>query len=120
MQDETAKNANPVVVLEYGYWKSRFGGQRDVIGQPLLINGRAFEIVGVAPEHFDSAIGGFKPCIFVPVTMVEYAIPWRTPLDDLKNHQSVWLPLVARLKPGVFRLLGWKAVEPAGVVAAVV
>ena len=103
MQDETAKNSNPVVVLGYGYWKSRFGGQSNVIGQPLMINGRAFEIVGVAPEHFDSAIGGFKPAYFIPVTMLYTVMSWRELRDDLMNHQAIYLTLVARLKPGVTR-----------------
>jgi putative ABC transport system permease protein len=100
-QDETEKNANPVVVLSYDYWRTRFGGAQDIVGQTVLINGHSFTIVGVAPSHFDSAIGGFRPGVFVPVTMIEYAIPWRAPLDDLKNHSSAWLTLVARLKPGV-------------------
>ncbi len=100
-QDDTAKNANPVVVLSYNYWKTRFGASRDVVGQTVLINGHPFTILGVAPINFDSAIGGYKPGIFVPVSMVEVAIPWRAPIDDLNNHRSVWLTLVARLKPGV-------------------
>jgi len=102
-QDETVKNANPVVVLGYGYWKSRFGGQSNVIGQPLMINGRAFEIVGVAPAHFDSAIGGFKPAYYIPLTMLYTVMPWRERRDDLANHQAIYLTLVARLKPGVTR-----------------
>jgi putative ABC transport system permease protein len=100
-QDETAKNANAVVVLSYDYWRTRFDASRNVLGQTLLINGHPFTIVGVAPSHFDSAIGGYKPAVFVPVTMVEYATPWRAQLDDLNNHKSAWLTLVARLKPGV-------------------
>jgi predicted permease len=100
-QDETGKNANPVVVLSYDYWRTRFGASRDVIGQTVLVNGHPFTVVGVTPSHFDSAIGGYKPGVFVPVTMIEQAIPWRAPLDDLKNHQSAWLTIVARLKPGV-------------------
>jgi len=100
-QDETAKDANPVAVLSYGYWKSHFAGERDIAGQTVLINGHPFTIVGVAPKNFDSAIGGYKPGVFVPITMVGIAIPWRVPLNDLNNHQSVWLTLVARLKPGV-------------------
>ncbi|HKF49891.1 MAG TPA: ABC transporter permease [Terracidiphilus sp.] len=100
-QDETAKNANAVVVLSYDYWRTNFGASAGVIGQTILINGHPFTIIGVAPRHFDSAIGGAKPSVFVPVTMVEQAIPWRTPLDDLNNHQSAWLTIVARLKPGV-------------------
>lgn len=100
-QDDTAKNANPVVVLSYGYWKTRFAASRDVIGQTVLINGHSFTILGVAPENFDSAIGGYKPGLFIPVSMVEIALPWRAPMDDLNNHKSLWLTLVARLKPGM-------------------
>jgi putative ABC transport system permease protein len=103
MQDESAKDANPVVVLGNEYWKGRFGGRRDVIGQTLTLNGRAFEIVGVAPDHFDSAIGGFKPAFFLPMTMLYTVMPWRARRDDLTNHQAIYLTLVARLKPGVTR-----------------
>ena len=100
-QDETTKNANPVVVLSYDYWRTRFGAAANIVGQAILVNGHPFTVVGVAPQNFDSAIGGYKPGVFIPVTMIEQAIPWRAPLDDLKNHQSVWLTAVARLKPGV-------------------
>jgi len=100
-QDETAKNANPVVVLSYDYWRTTLGASPSVVGQTILVNGHPFTIVGVAQDHFDSAIGGYKPAVFVPVTMVEQVIPWRAQLDDLKNHQSAWLTMVARLKPGV-------------------
>ena len=100
-QDETEKNANPVVVLSYEYWRTRFGAAQDIIGQTVLINGHTFSVAGVAPSSFDSAIGGYRPGVFVPVTMIEYALPWRAPLDDLKNHKSAWMTLVARLKPGV-------------------
>jgi predicted permease len=100
-QDDTVKNANPVVVLSYDYWKTRFGASRDAVGQTVLINGHSFTIIGVAPENFDSAIGGYKPGVFIPISMVEIAMPWMAPRDDLNNHQSIWLTLVARLKPGV-------------------
>jgi len=100
-QDETGKNANSVAVLSYDYWRTRFDGSPTIVGQSILVNGHPFTVVGVAPAHFDSAIGAFRPSMFVPVTMVEQAIPWRTPIDDLKNHRSVWLTVVARLKPGV-------------------
>ena len=100
-QDDTVKNANPVAVLSYNYWKTRFAGARDVAGQTVLINGHSFTILGVAPPNFDSAIGGYKPGVFVPMSMVEAAMPWMAPRDDLNNHQSVWLVMVARLKPGV-------------------
>ncbi|MGA9667836.1 MAG: ABC transporter permease [Terracidiphilus sp.] len=100
-QDDTAKNANPVLVLSYNYWKTRFGASANVVGQTVLINGHSFTILGVAPQNFDSAIGGYKPDVFIPISMVEIAMPWMAPRDDLNNHQSVWLTIVARLKPGV-------------------
>jgi predicted permease len=100
-QDDTAKNSNPVLVLSYNYWKTRFGRARDVIGQTVLVNGHAFTILGVAPQNFDSAIGGFRPGVFIPISMVEVAMPGSAPADVLNNHQSVWLSVVARLKPGV-------------------
>jgi len=100
-QDDTAKNANPVLVLSYNYWKTRFGAASDVVGQTVLINGHPFTVLGVAPLNFDSAIGGYKPGVFLPISMSEIAMPWTVPLDNLNNHHSAWLTLVARLKPGV-------------------
>ena len=101
--DDTAKNSNPVVVLGYDYWRVHFNASPDVVGKPVLINGHPFTIVGVAPDNFNSAIDGNKPGVFIPVCMVEVAMPWVAPRDDLNNHKSVWLTLIGRLKPGVTR-----------------
>jgi len=102
-EDDAVKNSNPVVVLSYNYWKSRFAAASDVPGQTVLIDGRAFTILGVAPENFSSAIGGYQPRVFLPMSMVDVVMPQSVPLDNLNNHQSLWLTLVARLKPGVSR-----------------
>jgi predicted permease len=101
--DDTATNANPVVVLSYDYWKTRFNASPEVVGKDVLINGHAFTILGVAPEGFHSAIDGYTPGVFLPISMTETAMPWVAPRDDLNNHNSVWLTLIARLKPGVSR-----------------
>jgi putative ABC transport system permease protein len=111
-QDDTAKNANPVLVLSYNYWKTRFGAARDVAGQTVLINGHAFTILGVGPENFDSAIGGYRPGVFIPMNMVEVAMPGIAPDDVLNSHQSVWLTMVARLKPGVSMSLAQASLGP--------
>jgi putative ABC transport system permease protein len=111
-QDDTAKNANPVMVLSYNYWKTRFAASDDVVGQTALINGHPFTILGVAPQNFDSAIGGYRPGVFLPVSMVEVAMPGAAPRDELNNHQSVWLTLVARLKPGVTQAQAQASLEP--------
>ena len=100
-QDDTDKGANPELVLSYAYWKSRFAGSTAVIGQTVRINGHPFTIVGVAPEAFQTAIGGYKPGVFLPMSMSEIAMPSIAPRDTLNNHQFLWLTLIARLKPGV-------------------
>jgi putative ABC transport system permease protein len=100
-QDDTAKNANPQLVLTYAYWQTRFSGSRDVLGQTVRINGQPFTIVGVAPENFQTAIGGYKPGLFIPLSMSEVALPWLAPSTPLNNHKYIWLTLIARLKPGV-------------------
>jgi putative ABC transport system permease protein len=100
-QDDTVKGANPVLVLGYDYWKTRFAASREIVGQSVLINGHPFTVVGVAPENFHSAIGGYKPGIFLPISMCEVAMPWTVSRENLTNHMSVWLTLVARRKPEV-------------------
>jgi len=99
-QDDTAKNANPQLVLSYAYWKAHFSASPDVIGQSVHINGHPFTIVGVAPENFQTAIGGYKPGLFLPISMSDIAMPWRTSVDSFNNHQAIWLTLIARLQPG--------------------
>jgi putative ABC transport system permease protein len=110
--DNTVKNGNPVVVIGHDYWKSRFNSQTDVVGKPLLINGHPFTILGVAPAGFSSAIDGYKPKVFLPITMVETAMPWMAARDNLNSHQSVWLTLIARLKPGVTRQMAESSLGP--------
>jgi putative ABC transport system permease protein len=111
-QDDTAKNANSQLVLSYAYWKSRFAASPAVIGQTVRVNGHPFTIVGVAPENFQTAIGGYQPGLFVPVSMSEIAMPWTATRDNLTNHRSLWLTLIARLKPGVTITQAQASVEP--------
>ena len=84
-QDDTAKDANPQLVLSYAYWKSRFAGSPSVIGQTVHINGQPFTIVGVAPEAFQTAIGGYKPGLFLPISMADIALPSMAPRDPLEQ-----------------------------------
>jgi predicted permease len=45
-------NAPLTTVLTYGYWQRRFGGDESVLGQRLMIDNLAHEIVGVMPRNF--------------------------------------------------------------------
>ncbi len=48
--EEDNLNAPPVAILSYGLWKRRFGGDRQVIGRIVKVNGRATTVVGVMPD----------------------------------------------------------------------
>ena len=47
---EDKKGAEPVVIVGYGLWKSRYGGDPGVLGRSVNINGTPATIVGVMPE----------------------------------------------------------------------
>jgi putative ABC transport system permease protein len=40
------------VLLAYGYWQSKFGGNRSVIGRRIIVDGKAREVIGVLPRRF--------------------------------------------------------------------
>src|SRR5262249_54223728 len=44
--------AYTTVMLSYGYWQRRFGGDRSVIGRTIIVDSRPKEIVGVMPPGF--------------------------------------------------------------------
>ncbi|MGA8528883.1 MAG: ABC transporter permease [Acidobacteriaceae bacterium] len=95
--DETAPGANPVAVLNFDYWRTHLA-EAPVVGKTLLVNGTPFTITGVAAPGFHSMVWGRLPDVYVPITEQQVALPDWSMLED---HQSYWLNLAARLRPGV-------------------
>lgn len=96
--DDTAESANPVVVLGYGFWQSRFALSPSIIGKDIRLNGYPFTVVGVAPAGFDGDVVGERMALFVPLSMqpqIERGRHW------LKDPNMSWLALIGRLQPGV-------------------
>lgn len=54
-----------VVLLGYGYWQSRFGGDPNVVGQTIETNDQTFEVVGVMPTSLQSL--GSNPSLIFPI-----------------------------------------------------
>jgi MacB-like periplasmic core domain len=50
--DEEEAASSAVVVISYGLWQRALGGRADALGQTLLLDGRAQQIVGVMGEDF--------------------------------------------------------------------
>jgi predicted permease len=98
-QDEPRIDESPVVVLSHEYWQSQFGGDRSVIGRKLRVNGQELEIIGVAPAGFSGTALGWRPQVFVPVTLRWLLQP--TMGRDYGSRRTYWLYLFARLVPAV-------------------
>lgn len=60
-------SAPAVVVLSDRWWHARFGGNRNVIGQTLTINGRPHAIVGITPSKFTGTMAPLVPDLWVPL-----------------------------------------------------
>jgi predicted permease len=96
--DDRLPGAHPVAVVSHRYWRQDHGADPGVVGRTLNVNGRAFTVIGVAPEGFFGTQLGIAPDFWFPVAMqaeIEMGNAW---LDarDVDN-----LLLQGRLKPGV-------------------
>ena len=60
-REDTEFDAPAVALLGYGYWQSRYAGQRDVIGETMRLNDGVATIVGVLPASFDAGIPLARP-----------------------------------------------------------
>jgi predicted permease len=98
-QDEPKVGEGRVAVLSFDYWQNNFGGDRDVPGQILTVNGQPMTIIGVAPEGFSGSSLGNRPQVYVPLTMRWLMEPYFP--ESSGNRLSYWAYLFARLKPGV-------------------
>lgn len=99
-EDDRKLGAEPVVMLSYGYWKRRFGGDPGVLNQTIILNAHPMTIVGVTQSGFRSVGMGESQDVFVPMMMQGVMMPRG---NDLENKRSMWLNVFARLKPGVAR-----------------
>ncbi|HTW46763.1 MAG TPA: ABC transporter permease [Acidobacteriaceae bacterium] len=90
------QGAAPVAVLSEVLWRNRFGGDPSVIGTPVSLDQRAFTIVGVMPAGFRTPFFDQAEQVWIPLLQ-----------DPLFNHwiarppQTHWMPIIARLQPGV-------------------
>ncbi len=62
-EEEQGSNAPPVVVLSFAFWKHHFGGNRNVLGRTILLDGLSRSVIGVMPQGFDYPRGSqvWKP-----------------------------------------------------------
>ncbi len=96
---DDASDAPAAVVLSYGVWQRRFGGDPTIVGRVIRLNGVPVEVAGITPFTFAS-LGGQHPDLWLPISQYARLISRSTVLED-------WTELSVRmwgkLAPGVER-----------------
>jgi len=89
-KEDDAPGAPQTVLLTYGYWQRKFGGNPSAVGQTLVVDGKARQIIGVLPKGFHF-LDQVDPALITPLQF-----------DRNKVHLGNFsYEALARLKPGI-------------------
>lgn len=101
--DEDRRGATPLVILSDRHWRSVFGANPAVIGQPLTVGGKLATIIGVAPRGFRGLSLAQDPAIFLPLeTIADVGPPWTNYFADPGHTTSPTsgVGIIGRLRDG--------------------
>jgi predicted permease len=95
--DDDRRGAPLAAILSHHLWQTRFGGSREILGTPIALDGRRYEIVGVLPADFMlpklSSVLPDRPDLLV-------ALEPHTP-DALRTNRTVnMIHVIGRRQPG--------------------
>ncbi|MBZ5624551.1 MAG: ABC transporter permease [Acidobacteriia bacterium] len=91
LPEENRPGAAPVIVIGHDLWQRRYAGSDGAIGKPLVLDGKSYTVVGVAPAGF--RVDGEELDVFTPLG--QNTMP---NLQDRSRHPGI--TVVARLRPG--------------------
>jgi putative ABC transport system permease protein len=89
-EGEDQQGKHRVAVLSYQLWQSKFAGDVDIIGKPILLGGENFTVIGVMPAS-----------LRYPSRTTDLWVPLVISPQQAASRGSHWLFGLARLKPGV-------------------
>jgi putative ABC transport system permease protein len=90
--EEFEPGADNVIVLSDRFWTRRFGGDPNIVGRTVQLDGKTVMIVGVMPPGFDHPILWGTVDIWQPLAFNA---------EQKKNRDNNFLSSFARLRPGV-------------------
>jgi putative ABC transport system permease protein len=72
--EEQQRGRDRVILLGYGLWKRRYGGDRAVVGRTLTVDGLPYTVVGVMPPGFQFPFKGdpAAPLVWTPLTVTDW------------------------------------------------
>jgi predicted permease len=96
--DDQTPGAHPVTVISSRCWRDRFGGEQSIIGKDVLVNGRSYTVIGVAPPGFNGTEVIVSPEMWFPIAMqaeIDVGSNW------LNKRDAEYIFVQGRLKPTV-------------------
>jgi predicted permease len=97
-QDDTI-GAAPALVMSYRAWHERYGLDPSIVSSTLMINGKPFTVVGIAPPgFFGDRLRENPPDFYLPIA-TEPMINQKSSIRQIDTQH--WLYLIGRMKPGV-------------------
>src|SRR3954453_3516896 len=85
-----------VAVLSHAFWQKRFGGDRNILGQAITLNGTPFTIIGVLPPTLQFPFA--QQQVWAPRVFEQEGLP-----PDIIERGTGYLTILGRMKPGVTR-----------------
>jgi len=89
-KQDDSPGSTQTAVLTYGYWQRKFGGDPNVIGRNMILDGESREIIGITPKAFH----------FLDAEDPAVILPFRFDRAKTKLGNFSYLG-IARMKPGV-------------------
>jgi putative ABC transport system permease protein len=102
LPDEDKAGGSRVVVISDGFWKRRFGSNRSILGESILLNGTNFTVVGITPSDFQPL--NIDEELWIPIDLDgsdALRLPTTLSHNNVRVRRLRFLTGVARLKPGV-------------------
>jgi predicted permease len=91
--------ASPYAVIGHRLWIRRFSASPDVVSTPVTINGRVFEVIGVAPERFAGPALGEAADVWLSISLLPAVRASDSGL--LADREAALLQAMGRLRPGM-------------------
>jgi predicted permease len=97
--EEAVRGGGSVAVISHGLWQRLYGSSRGAVGGTVIVNGRAFTVIGIAPATFAGTDIREPPLdIWIPIGSPAQVRPEPA---STANRGWNWLSVVARLRSGV-------------------
>ncbi len=97
-EEDRSPGAVPVAMISYGMWQSAYGGDPRIMSRRISLNGRPYQIVGVAPKGFRGLNTLYAADVFAPVAMYPalYSAAAQVP-----QRRALLFSMAGRLRPGI-------------------